>query len=141
VAGSTADEEGARVVIYVVLLSLLLTACGGDDGTAPDSPELPILQRAEDVPYCTRDSQCGKGGSCVANDCVGELEEHQCFPDPCTEAAGPSCVDTTNDAYNCGSCGSKCPWGTAKLIGCTDGVCYRVEPTSEEWESIREAAE
>ena len=124
-----------------LLIALLLTACAADDGTAPDSPELPILQRAEDVPYCTRDSQCGKGGSCVANDCVGELEEHVCYPDPCTDADGPSCVDTSNDAYNCGGCGIRCPWGTAKLIGCTDGLCYRVEPTAEEWESIREAAE
>jgi hypothetical protein len=123
------------------LLVLLLTACAAADaGDAPDAPDLPILQRAEDVPYCTRDSQCGKGGSCVDNLCVGELEEHVCYPDPCTEADGPSCVDTSNDAYNCGGCGLKCPWGTAKLIGCTDGLCYRVEPTAEEWANI-EAAE
>lgn len=123
------------------LLALLLTACAADSGDAPDAPWLPITQAAEVVPYCTRDSQCGKGGSCVANECVGEIEVHQCFPDPCTEADGPSCVDLSNDAYNCGSCGAKCPWGTAKLIGCTDGLCYRVEPTAEDWAHIEAAGE
>lgn len=143
------DREGRRimktdwavlaVLVAVLLAGLALGGCSAGEGVAPDDPELAILQRAEDIPYCTRDSQCGRGGACVANECVGEIEVHECFPDPCTAADGPSCVDTTNDAYNCGGCGVLCPWGTAKLIGCLGGVCYRVEPTAEEWTSINAA--
>jgi len=111
----------------VLLLLVMAAACAADDGTAPDTPEMLILQAASGAPYCTADSQCRGGAYCAedGSECVGE------DPIPCPPPAGtcaasddPSCVDQSNDSYNCGGCGIKCPWGYDGVIFCIDSVCY-----------------
>ena len=44
-----------------------------------------------------------------------------CSPDPCPSATqcGQSCVDTDNDAQNCGGCGLSCAEGEL----CIEGSC------------------
>lgn len=95
-----------------ILMAMLAAGCAADDGQAPDGPALPIVQAAEgDVPYCTDDAQCSEG-SCVDHDC----------PD---EPAHP-CGDTSEDRFNCGACGNRCPWGAFGAIWCAEGLCYGV---------------
>jgi hypothetical protein len=100
-------------MIRHLLLALLLVSCAADDGTAPDDPSLPIVQAAAS-PYCTRDSQCEGPATCAPDGsrCIGEEPDAH----PCPAAAGtcavssdPSCVDQSNDSYNCGACG----WATS----------------------------
>jgi hypothetical protein len=110
------------------MLLVMAVACAADDGTAPDAPDIPIVQAAES-PYCTRDSQCAGDATCApdGSHCVGEDPDAHPCPAPagtCAASDDPSCVDTTNDSYNCGGCGIRCPWGTAGVIFCVDSVCY-----------------
>jgi len=116
-------------VIRHLLLALLLVSCAADDGTAPDDPSLPIVQAAEGAPYCTRDSQCEGPATCAPDGsaCIGEEPDAHPCPAPagtCAASSDPSCVDQSNDSYNCGACGARCPWGYDGLIWCLDSVCY-----------------
>lgn len=110
-----------------LLLALLLTACAADDGQAPDEPEQPIVLAASGAPYCTADSQCEHGQTCAADGsaCVGAPDSHPCPPPAGTcDGSVPSCIDQSNDAYNCGACGVRCPWGWDGIIWCLDSVCH-----------------
>jgi len=111
-----------------LLLALLLTACAADDGTAPEEPEQPIVLAASGAQYCTADSQCEHGQTCAADGsaCVGAPDSHPCPPPAgtCAVSDDPSCVDQSNDSYNCGACGVRCPWGYDGVIFCIDGICH-----------------
>jgi len=110
-----------------LLLALLLTACAADDGQAPDEPDIVITLAASGAPYCTADSQCEHGQTCAPDGsaCIGAPDSHPCPPPAGTcDGSVPSCVDLSNDAYNCGACGNRCPWGYDGIIWCRDSVCH-----------------
>jgi len=123
-------------------LTLLLTACPGEDNQTPDA-ETGATSDPTSNPTSADEGPCPGGGSQCGNECVflgsdevncgacgvvcGQGEEcigAVCLDlDPCDggpgTACGPNCVDIDNDPNNCGDCGNNCEEGQS----CNGGEC------------------
>jgi hypothetical protein len=120
--------------------------CAMADGGLGTYCDQSCVDRWVDAAHCTFcDRPCPTGATCVAGTCslgcahdadcpsgfVCDAAHGQCMP-PCNSTnpfcdfgqltcCGSTCVDTTSDPANCGSCGFPCP--IAPGISCVSGQC------------------
>src|SRR5207244_6959055 len=81
----------------------------------------------------TDDAHCGgrPGTACTANSgtsCQGGQCKPTCDSSRLTNCPAVGCVDTQNDAANCGTCGNGCTGGKT----CISGSCLTVCPAGQQ---------
>jgi len=80
------------VVTLGAVVLAVLASCGGTSALS----------------NCTTNSDCSKGYQCISGECG--LPPTTACPGAQTSCGG-TCVDTTSDPKNCGSCGQACAAG------------------------------
>lgn len=106
--------------MFAELVSVSAATCSNEIRVVPGDPDASYLVQKidSDSPQCGAPMPLG-GPSLPANAVACVRDWVSGVEATCETCGGAACIDTMNDAANCGACGLACPSG----IGCSEGSC------------------